>query len=719
LLAGFSPVTLKAMYMQKLADFVVRRAWWIIATWVIAAGLIIGLSPTLSSVESNDQSSFVPGSYESVKATNVATKLNPKSSGANDIIVFQNTAHGNLTASDQQQISQIVNSLQAAHLPHIQSVVTSSQEISPNHTVQLATVSYLGNAQDTAVIDSVVGLRNAINTETKNTAITAGLTGGEAISYDTQGAFNNALKIVSIGTILLILILPAVVFRSIISGLLPVISVGLVFTVASSLIADAAKFFDFKVSQQLSVLFTVVIFGVGTDYILFLLFRYRERLKTGDHSPQAVAFALSRAGEAILSAALVVISSFVAMFFAKFGIFHTFAPGLVICVGTMLLAALTLVPALVSILGPKVFWPSKAWQKPKADRPTVSKRLGGLVARRPAMVGGIILTVLIVVSLGSLWYKADFSSFSQPPTGTASAAAYKTLQAAFPAGASSPTDVYITSNHALTMTEANQVSQALSHAKGVANSEVMLLTADKKTAVINVTLSSDPYSSQALSNISGPIRVAAHSVRLPAGTNVYVGGVSSALADVQAATNRDMRVVFPIAALFIFIILSLLLRSVVAPLFLLLSVSLGFAATLGITTVLFTKIGSAHGLIFFLPIMLYIFVVAIGTDYNILTVTRLREEIREGHSPRRAADLTIEHSSATVASAGLILAGTFASLLLARISLLTQMGSAIAIGVVLAAFVIAPIIIPSVSALLGYAIWWPGHRPGKTKTSKS
>jgi RND superfamily putative drug exporter len=265
------------------------------------------------------------------------------------------------------------------------------------------------------------------------------------------------------------------------------------------------------------------------------------------------------------------------------------------------------------------------------------------------------------------------------------------------------------------MSGLNQVSQAVAKARGVAQSQPILLTADKHTGVINVTLSNNPYSSQALHNVAGPIRDAAHSVPLP-DAHVYVGGVSSVLADVQAATNRDMRVVFPIAALFIFIILSLLLRSVVAPIFLLLSVSLGFTATLGLTTVLFTKIGSAAGLIFFLPIMLYIFVVAIGTDYNILTVTRLREEVREGNAPRRAADLTIEHSSATVASAGLILAGTFGSLLLARISLLTQMGSAIAVGVVLAAFVIAPIIIPSVSALLGYVIWWPGHsRPPAAK----
>ena len=170
--------------------------------------------------------------------------------------------------------------------------------------------------------------------------------------------------------------------------------------------------------------------------------------------------------------------------------------------------------------------------------------------------------------------------------------------------------------------------------------------------------------------------------------------------------------------MFILIILALLLRSLVAPFVLLICVGLGYVATLGATTLIFLRIGSAYRLIFFIPLFMYIFVVAIGTDYNILTITRLREEIQEGHGPRKAADLAVEHSSATVASAGLILAATFGSLLLANISFLSQMGTAIAIGVILSAFVIAPFLIPSLSALIGHKIWWPGHKPAVVKAKK-
>jgi RND superfamily putative drug exporter len=199
------------------------------------------------------------------------------------------------------------------------------------------------------------------------------------------------------------------------------------------------------------------------------------------------------------------------------------------------------------------------------------------------------------------------------------------------------------------------------------------------------------------------------------GATGYVNGESAAFSDVRSAVNRDLAVILPVAAAIIFVILVLLLRSVLAPLYLLIAGALGFTATLGGTVYLFQGALGNAGLIFFIPIMVYIFVVAIGTDYNILIMTRLREEVRGGMRPREAADMTLEHSGATVASAGIILAGTFGSLALAGISLLAQLGFAVAFGIMLSAFIIATLLVPSVAALLGYKVWWPGHKPAADK----
>jgi RND superfamily putative drug exporter len=179
--------------------------------------------------------------------------------------------------------------------------------------------------------------------------------------------------------------------------------------------------------------------------------------------------------------------------------------------------------------------------------------------------------------------------------------------------------------------------------------------------------------------------------------------------DFQKAMNRDYRVVFPVAAVVIMIILALLLRSLVAPLYLMASVGLGFGATLGAAVLVFQHLGGREGLIFLLPIYIYLFVVALGTDYNILMIARLREEAREGLDSHRAAAEAVKHAGPTVAAAGLILAGTFASLMLGGNALLTALGFSISFGIFVAAFVMAMFFTPSLTALIGHAAWWPGH----------
>lgn len=701
--------------IEKLSTFVVKRRWWVVAVWLLAAILLVSFAPPISEIESNDQNSFLPDTYESIKAGKVAQQSSTGKESVTDIIVFKAKSGQVLTASDFEAVTDAVRDLNDQHIPGIKAVVTSDQQIAPTKKAQLATIVYSSNSatgasEDKQSMAAVSSVRDSLTKQLANSPVTGGVTGQVAISADTQDSAERALKIVSIGTILLVLLLPAFIFRSFLAGLLPLVSIGVVYAMSNALISIAGHIFGFTLNQQLSVMFTVVLFGIGTDYVLFLLFRYRERLRNGDHTRGAVSFALSRAGEAIFSAALVVLTSFVALFFADFGIFSSFAPGLVICVLMMLLASITLVPALVAIIGEKLFWPSKAWMT-KADQPTISKKVGGLISRRPGFATVIVVVVLGAFAAFSLNYRADFSSFSRPPAGTASASAYDDLTSAFPAGVLNPTVVYVTSTKTVTMAQLQPMLTKLTKADGVASVQPVI-NPDGKGARISLILNSDPYSSKAIGEVAGPIRDAAHSINSDT-TQVYVGGATAAFADVEAVTNRDLRVIFPIAAAFIFVILIVLLRSLLAPILLLLCVSLGYVATLGATTLIFQTIGGDSGLISFIPLFLYIFVVAIGTDYNILTITRLREEIREGNNPRLAADLTVEHSSATVVSAGTILAATFGSLMLGGISFLSQMGASIAIGVALSAFIIAPFLIPSISALLGYKIWWPGHRPDR------
>ena len=236
------------------------------------------------------------------------------------------------------------------------------------------------------------------------------------------------------------------------------------------------------------------------------------------------------------------------------------------------------------------------------------------------------------------------------------------------------------------------------------------LNADGTAAQINLLLGSGAYSKAALTltGDGGALRKAVHQAA-PAGSTALVGGVSSTFADISAANSRDLRVIFPVAGVLIALILALMLRSLVAPVYLMIVVVLGFFATLGATVIAFQGIGGQAGISFQLPIILYLFVVAIGTDYNILMIARLREEAREGNDPRTSADLAVEHAGPSIGAAGLILAGTFGSLMLAGLAFLTQMGFAVSIGIIISAFVMSMFLVPGITALLGHKAWWPGH----------
>ncbi|HWB37937.1 MAG TPA: MMPL family transporter, partial [Rugosimonospora sp.] len=474
-------------------------------------------------------------------------------------------------------------------------------------------------------------------------------------------------------------------------------------------IADLNKGFGMQADSSISSLLIVVLFGVGTDYILFLMFRYRERLRVGEDPKTAMISAVTRVGEAIASAAGAVIIAFLALTLSTLGLFRSLGPALAIAVATTLLAGLTLIPAIVSLLGTRVFWPSKAWRtEPKGAR---FAAIGNSLGRRPGRYAGVAGGFLVVLALFALGFHSNFDL-----TGGSTAKASEStvwsqeLLKSLPAGATEPSDVYLRSDSGAPLDQGQLAAygNALSGVKGVGQVADPALSADRTVADFRVTLSDNPQSRAALETVRGPLRSTAHAAA-PEGTTALVGGLTAVFVDIQAAVNHDYAVVFPVAAILIMVILGLLLRSLVAPWYLMISVGLGFAATLGATVLIFQHAKGEPGLIFILPIIMYLFVVALGTDYNILMVARLREEAREGRSPREAAAMAVRHAGPTVAAAGLILAGTFASLMLAGNSTLTQMGFAISGGIAIVAFVMAMFLTPAVTALIGHAAWWPGH----------
>jgi RND superfamily putative drug exporter len=319
--------------------------------------------------------------------------------------------------------------------------------------------------------------------------------------------------------------------------------------------------------------------------------------------------------------------------------------------------------------------------------------------------------ILALLAIAAFSYNPSFDLGGSSTSGTEeSSVALKTLEKGFPAGATDPTTIFLrsTDDQALAPDELTAYQAALGEIDGVAQALPGEANEDGTVAQFSVYLEDDPASDAAIAAVKGPIRDAAHAAA-PKGTEALVGGTTSVYVDFQAAMNRDYSVVFPVAAIVIMLILALLLRSLVAPWYLMASVGLGFGATLGATALVFQTIKGDAGLLFLLPIYVYLFVVALGTDYNILMIARLREEAREGRSSRDAAAQAVKHAGPTIAAAGVILAGTFAALMLGGNSLLVSMGFAISFGIFVAAFVMSMFFTPALTALIGHAAWWPGH----------
>jgi RND superfamily putative drug exporter len=692
-----------------LGQLAVRHPWRVIALWIVAAVAVIATSPGLPTT--SNESSFLPSSYESIRASNLQDQAFPQASNVTAnaaIIVFAKAGGGPLAAADSAKIKSVVQGLNNKHVKNILSVTAGPP--SSNHLVEAATVAMPnsvvnGNGNDAG--DAIKVLRADIKPLVAGTGLTEGITGPAAQQLDSQQSSNRADQIVLLATLILILILLLVIFRSPVIAFMPLILIAIVSQVATGLIADVNKALNLGTDSSVSTILIVVLFGIGTDYILFLMFRYREALRAGQDAKQAMVSAVSRAGRAIATAAGVVMVAFLALLLSTLSVLRSIGPALAIAVAATLIANLTLIPAVVSLLGTKVFWPSKSWQREPSSARYAA--IGESMRRRPVVYAVVAGVVLAALSVSAFSFKPTFDLGSAGiPANAESQTALKTLEKGLPPGATDPTVVLLHARSGrLQAGDLTTYGASLKKLADVGAVSPPQLSADKATAAYTVTLTLDPTSTAAVHAVEGPIRTGAHA-DAPPGTYALVGGTTAVFADIQKAVNHDYALVFPVAAAVILIMLGLMLRSLVAPWYLMASVGLGFGAALGATVLFFQDVRGQAGLVFLLPVYIYVFVVALGTDYNILMVARLREETAAGRSPREAAALALRHAGPTVGAAGLILAGTFASLALAGNSILAQLGFAVSSGIVLAAFVVATFFTPSVTALAGRMAWWPG-----------
>ena len=539
------------------------------------------------------------------------------------------------------------------------------------------------------------------------------VTGDLGLWADFEEVFGELDTKLLLATVVLVLVLLGAIYRAPLIAIIPIVVVALAYQMATGFIYLYAEAGNTVNSNSTGIL-VVLMFGVGTDYCLLLVSRYREELHRVEDKHEAMARALRRAGPALLASGCTVIAAMLVLLLADTGSTNGLGPVSAIGVASVLLAGLTLLPALLTAAGRRGFWPRRsvvAYQ-PDVDlvrRPGLWRRFGDRVLRRPGLALGATTALFGLFALGLLAYQEDYSIGGFFKKSVESVDGFDVLGESFPQGALGPTSILVQRDGGrATDADFAAVRERVQSIDGVASVGEPQRSEDGAIGKIDVTFSDDPYSEAALARVD-TLRDSVSD--LPGGATALVGAGSAVQEDFNVAAERDLRVIVPVALLVIAIILGILLQAIVAPLVLIATVMASFFGTLGLSIFFFIEVQGTAGVDASLPVFAFIFLVALGVDYTIFLMSRVREEARV-HGTREGTLRALAATGPVITSAGVILAGTFSVLMTLPVTFAFNIGFMVAVGILLDTFVVRTIMVPAAVELLGDRVWWPSTARG-------
>jgi RND superfamily putative drug exporter len=834
------------MIFSAIAGFVQKYRVIVVIIWIAAAAALYLGAPSFSDVAVTDESQFLPQDTQSAAAMKLLEKKFASAtttSASSGIIIIYN-AEG-LTDEDMQEAKAVREWLISSAAPGVIVGVTSVFDndllrqtlISTDQTTMMISVNFSESALSAEATAAVSQIREFLSSYHPD--INAYFTGESGLMQDLVQSVQDTIHKTTIVTIALVLVILLIIYRSPVAALLPLIAIGCSFLASMGVLGflgqAGVRFFTL-----VEAYLVVIIFGVGTDYCLFIVSRFREERKnTGP--VEALNHTIRRIGPVIAASALTVVVAFLCLGLSRFGMNQTSGYALAIGIGITLLAGLTLVPALMSLFGKYLFWPAWAFRPHREGRFSWSK-VGDWIVRRPLVFGIPIIILLLLPYIAFSDFTQTNDIIGQMPSSTTSVQGYRLMEEHFTVGELSPAYLLIESSGgditgADSQESINEIAKSLQNVSGVSRvdyysapvdqlsalavqirtigdglgqgtgidniamfqtlgttlqdlalqypgimqspnfqqvqtslaeasvlsgqistaapaslpsllaqlqatvyniadgldalvgefnlTETSLFTAsllntyfstDGTMARVNIILTSSPYDPETMDTIINLRESIEQSIATSSlqGSAYYVGGESAIRADIMITNDADFGIVFGATIAGILIVIIILLRSLVAPLYMVATVLLNYGATLGITAWIFTSIMKQSGMIYMLPIFIFIVLVALGADYNIFLVSRMREEVNQ-RPLKEAVTHALANTGGVITSCGIILAGTFATLMTSSLQMVMQVGAAIAIGVIIDTFVVRALLVPSIAALIGRWNWWPSRIPPPRK----
>ncbi len=666
------------------------RAKWLAAFFWLAVFLglnSVNIFDRFADAEQNRSVDYLPAKAESVKLLEQIDEF-PSGEHFSAVVVYRRD--GGLTAQDRKAIAEDRNELVR--------VATAGRPprpiISRDRTTALNIVPFQSTGEGDIVTRDVDRVREVVGNAPPGLQVE--ITGAAGFAADAIDVFESINGTLLAATALLVFVLLILIYRSPIFWLIPFLSV-IVAEVSSRGVGYVLSELGVTVTGQSSAILTVLVFGAGTDYALLIVARYREELRHQQDKHLAVATAMRTAGPAILASAGTVIAGLLCLSLAEVngtsGLALIGASGIAVA----MLVMCTLLPALLAIFGRRAFWPFIPRYGSEGTDAThgVWRRIAERVGWAPRRVWIGSVAALLVMSLGLVYFNTDLTTGTQFRDEESSTRGQALVARAFPAGVNVPNTVLVPN-----LDRADEVRATLARRPEVATLGPVEI--GPPGARFDLTLRADPYSTKAFDQIPELREVA----KRAGGEGVLVGGPTAEERDLRQSATRDTRVIVPLVILVVFIVLALLLRALLLPTLLIGTVLLSFLAALGVGAFFFEFVFDFPGSDPSLPLWTFVFLVALGIDYNIFLMARVREEALR-HGTRQGMLRGLAVTGGVITSAGIVLAGTFSILASLPLVFLTELGFVIAFGVLLDTFIVRSVLVPALVFDIGPKVWWP------------
>ena len=704
-----------------------RSRWVVIGAWVAAALALAPLQPQLQEEAADESDTFTTRGSESVETDRLIDERFRAGSQMAAVVAY--FREGGITYEDRTRIEADAYEIcRSAAIPSLALVGTPyglacgeddpldlspgpSLLISGDSSVVLGTALMTGESTQIAEQAAAVIRPIVPPPEGDETGLRAYVTGEAGFDADRSAAVEGIDDTLLLVTVAVLLALLLAIYRSPLVAAVPLIVVALAYLIAAGLVFGLVVAGATTVSGQTTAILIVLMFGVGTDYCLLIVARYRDELRAVEDVGVAMTRATERTGPAILSAGAIVIAAMLVLAVADFNATREMGPLLALGVAVMVGAGLTLLPAILAALGRRAFWP--AIPALDAGRPEHSlwQRVAGLVARRPIGVAAVGCAVLAAGALGNLDQREtlDFSEqFREQPE---SVQGQKLIQERFGVGRAAPVQV---------VTDFDEAGEVIADLQEGASSpiEEMYLAARSVSsggtiaaepqpgdlALSEGYLSMDPFSDEATDAIPGIRETVREAV---SGGTALVGGTVADAYDNREALAGDTWLIIPITLALVLAILVFLLRAVVMPVYVIATVVLSFGFALGAGSLVFTHVMDQPASDPSLPLFAFIFLVALGVDYNVFLLARIREERARGADTTAAVTGALAQTGGVITSAGLVLAATFSVLMALELEALFQVGFVVALGLLVDTFLVRALVVPALAVAVGERNWWP------------